>query len=153
MNSSMLKSRVRAVNTANKAANDLFPLLADAFRPFIGQKIEKTDGGLLAKVEKSIPGLPYNSALQVFRNASRYSLNYTVKVCVPVPPNTCVYHDVTLYVAEMNGATLGAIKDPPEFRTDYTESEVLSLREEYKAAKRRADDALSALYPFGEYDR
>ncbi len=147
-----LTARVAAVNKANAYANELYVKLADYFRPLVGQKILKADGSLLAKIEKDLPEMASGNELHVYRHRSEYSLAWTVKTCEFMPPHGCMYHETTVYVADLKGQTLGELSRPFEARSDYTVEGIEKLREAYETAKKAADNARSALFPFGEYD-
>ena len=162
IHSSALAAKVAAVNAANAEAIRLHPILSAVFAPLIGSKIEKVDGPLLESVKKLMPALPNTVALSVFRSPSRYSLVWTVKACESYDGGTrftngCIYHETSCYIGELDGAILKALV-PFEntlkgVRTDWTENEVAALRAKAEATKKAASEALSALHPFGEYDR
>lgn len=156
---SRLAAKVRAVNRAHEYANKLYPWLVEKFAPLVGQKILKQDGSLLAKYADLVPELPSTHNLHVYRHHSDYSLAWTVKTSEPESgdgsgPHTVLYYEVTFYVGDLRGQTLEKLT-VHQFtaRTDYTAAEVAGKREAYEKAKQAADDARSALYPFGEYDR
>lgn len=147
-------AKVKAVNKAHGYANKLCADLQATFAPLVGQKIEKADGGLLAKVAKLLPEFPHSPSLHVYRYISNYSLAWSVKTCEHIADTCgCLYYDVTVYVGDMRDGVLVKLSDPCVFRTDYTVAEVDAKREAYRAAKSAAGAAQSALYPFGEYDR
>lgn len=156
-----LAARVIAVNIANNYANSLFDKLSPIFKPFVGQKIIKIDGSLLEKVQKLIPqdlGQKFlsGSSIQVYRDSSQFSIRYTVKSCVNIEGGcSCVYYETSVYIGEFDGQNLKSIHDNPDTqrRIDFTAEEITAKREEYKRLKKLADDAMSALQPFGEYDR
>jgi hypothetical protein len=149
----VLETRVKGVNKANAFANELWPRLVAVFAPFVGQKIEKVDGPLLAKIQKLVDALNLpNGDIHVYRHVSNYSLAYTVKTC-ECTNGIAHYFEQTLYIGKMNNGVLVELKELEPFKTDYTAENVLKAREAYKVAKEAADKAQSALYPFGEYDR
>lgn len=154
---SVLDCRVRGVNAANKYAHELFTLLVPIFTPFVGQKIEKADGGLLAKIAKLLPEFPCGVKLHVYKYQSNYSLVWVVKTCECHDAGNGVghayYHETSVYIANVRNGVLESMYPKFEARTDYTVAEVIKNREAYKAAKQLADNAQSALHPFGEYDR
>jgi len=160
MNQTVLEARVRGVNKAHDYANQLYSQLRAVFEPFVGQQIFKVDGTLLAKVKKLVDALnlPCTVSLHVYRHVSDYSLAYTVKTCevVPTEPGnygTAYYYEITVYVGEIKGKILTKINKAPNFNTKNRASDVVEARERYKEAKKLADEAHSALYLFGEYDR
>lgn len=149
-----LEAKVVAVNRANEQAAVIHSTLADIVRPFVGQKIETATGDLTAKLRKLLPELPNSPSLRVYRYHSPYSLAWVVKTCVQYSKNFCIYHETTLYIGDLEAGVLKVVHElGPPLRTDYTVGEVLSSRAKYEAAKRAADAARDALYPFGEYDR
>lgn len=150
----ILEARVRGVNAANHFANLLYPKLLSVFGNFVGEKIEKVGGGLMQKVQNGINalGLPNTVRLSVYRYASNYSLVYVVKTCETVDGGA-YYHETSVYVGDMNNGVLTKILPAPTFKTDYKAEDVKAARETYEAAKKAADAAQSALFPFGEYDR
>ena len=145
------EAHVRAVNMANAAAIELYPKLAELFRPLVGTKIEKVDGTLLAKIAMTLPEFPCTPALHVYKHTSNYSLAWSVKTCVSIP-GYCVYYEATVYVGNMRNGVLTELSKPFSARTDYTADEVIQKRDVYEKAKQAADDARSDLFPFGERD-
>jgi hypothetical protein len=152
MNTNRLAARVKAVNAANAKALEVYDTLAIRFAPYVGSKIEKADGGLVAKVVKGLPEFPYSNNLHVYKYASNYSLVWMVKVCEQCDGNA-YYHEAGVYIGEMRDGVLLKLCNRPELRTDYTVSEIVANREAYEAAQKIADDAKGKLHPFGEYDR
>lgn len=164
--SSALAAKVAAVNRAHQMARELYPALVNAFKPFHGCKAIKTNGDLLASVEKTLPKLPgwgdTENRACVFRSrSSSYSLAYTVKASENYTREhggeSCQYHEVTLYVCDLDGQTAKPVTGGGEWvvnaRTDYTEAEVNQLRKTAEEARKAAQDAESACHPFGLYDR
>lgn len=147
-----LKAKVAAVNKANAYAMEIHDQLTKVFTPFVGQKIEKADGGLLAKIAKLLPEFVSGVPMHVYRYPSNYSLMYTVKTCEMVPPHGCTYYEASCYVGDMRDGVLVKLCDKPQYRTDYTVEEVKANRATYAAAQKVADDAKGKLHPFGEYD-
>jgi hypothetical protein len=150
-----LEAKVKARNTAVEYGISLYKQLVEVFEPLVGQKILKVDNDLLAKVKANVPkfdDLP--EGISIFRRfAAVNAIAWTVKVRVPVEDDEIwVYQEVTVYVADMEGQTLTKINNPFEGRTDWTADEVEEKRRAYKEAKKKADEAHSALYPFGEHD-
>jgi hypothetical protein len=161
MNTERLAAKVRAVNAANKIANELYLLLKTNFEPLLGKPILKQDGSLLAKYDHLKPAHDFmrgeNAGQVIYRLSSKYSLAWCVKTCEQIEGTcTCLYHEVVVYVGDLTGTVLAKMSNPQhdhKRRTDYTAEEIIGLREKYEAAKKVADDAQSALYPFGEHDR
>jgi hypothetical protein len=148
-----LTAKVAAVNKANAYALELYDKLAPLFTPLAGKQIFKATGEFLAKVQKLLPELPCTVPLSVYRRSSDYMLAWTVKTCESIPPHSCTYHETTVYVGTVHHyAFLTEIAAKPDLRTDYTVEEILAKRETFAAARKIADEAKSALHPFGEGD-
>lgn len=147
----ILTAKVAAVNRANEYATRLYAALVEQFAPLVGQKILKADGTLLAKYAGLVPNLPCTPDLHVYRHSSDYSLAWTVKTCEFMPPNGCMYHEVTVYVGDLRGQTLEKMAIHPfAGRTDFSVEEITGKRAAYESAKRVADELRNDLYPFGE---
>lgn len=149
-----LEARVKAVNKANGYAKMIYPKLSAMFKKFLGTKIEKADGSLTVKVKKELPELPEVPGVSTFRDRSQYSLLWTVSACENSEHST-LYHKTSVYIGEMKDGVLTKLTEYfcENLRTDYTVEDILAKREAYKAAKKIADAAESALFPFGDYDR
>ena len=154
--------KVDAVNAVHQAAMDLYPRLAEVFQPFVGQKILKINGSLLAKIKsmEDALNLPYRPGLSVCRRYNEYVLSWEVKVCKTAPntdnPNFsdhCQYETHSLNIGELENGVLKKIYPAPVLKTDYTVAEIEEKRRAYKEAKKLADEAHKNLYPFEEYDR
>lgn len=147
---SELAAKVRAVNAAHAEANRIFPILQEFFKPYVGQQVLLQGGGLLKKIKNKLPKF---ENLHVFMDSNtRYSLKWEVKACEHVQGEQhVVYHSVTIYVGNIDGLILKDVY--PEFsaKDDYTVEEIEAARLEYKRLKELADNAKSALAPFGEY--
>lgn len=154
VNRPVLEARVRGVNRANAFANELYPKLVALFTPFIGQKILKADGTLLAKIQKQVDDLgilgPHEP--HVYRYSSAYSLVYTVKTCEDFNGHA-YYHENSVYVGHLDNGVLTGLYDQNHRQTNYTADKVIAARQAYEKAKKAADEAEIALHPFGEYDR
>lgn len=148
-----LTAKIKAVNAANAYAPKLYAMMADFFAPFVGQPILKNDGGILHRVEKTMPRLPFSTNLSVYRLASSYSLAWVVKTCENIEgEKSCIYHETVVYVGSLSGHTLTEITRPTIYRADYTPKEIEDKRNVFVLAKKAHDDALSNLNPFGFYD-
>lgn len=153
----ILEARVTARNRAAKIANDLYNPLANVFLPYIGQKIEKADGNLLAKIEKKLPELPH----RVYRDSAGYFLQWQVSVSESFLYQTAagetmsrsVYESVMLTIGDTRDGILERIRGKSEARTDWTASEIIGLRYKFEKAKKKYEEARSALSWFGESDR
>jgi hypothetical protein len=149
-----LVALVSAVNRAHSEAGRLYSVMAAALKPMIGQVILKADGTLMAKVQKMLPELPYTRDVMTCLRTSNYNLWLTVKTCEGIGdtsgPHTCLYHETSVYLANLRDRTLLSLMAHDECRTDYTVEEVMSLRQKCAEAKKAYEAARSACYPFGE---
>jgi hypothetical protein len=157
MDESELAAEVSAVNLGNAYANELYPLLRDFFTPLVGTKIVKADGSLLAKlklpefpVNKGRPGQHKDADITTYKYSSDHSLAWVVKVCWPITQYDCTCYDLKVYIGEVRDGVLKEVsaRCKSEGRTDYTVEEILGKVKAYEAAKKVADDALRACYPF-----
>jgi hypothetical protein len=150
-----LEAKVVAVNRANEFAIKLFRQMKEIFTPYVGKKVKKSNNcDLLETIKKSLPELPNSPSLHVFFGNGYYNLVWTVKASENYGDHFAIYHETDVIVGMTEGNILIELQDSPlELRADYTSQEVLDKREAYKKARKAAGQALSALYPFGEYDR
>ena len=155
--SNRLAARVAARNAAHQMVNELRPKLRAALRPFIGRQVIKADGDLMKVVFAAVdPILPERKASEyAWFDKSSYILRWAVQACRTVNGETA-YADATVYVGrldEQTGQTLIEIhEDDGDLRADYTADEVLRLRDDWKKKQAIADNAFSALWPFGDSD-
>lgn len=149
-----LPFKIEALNEANRRANDLQLQLLAFFLPRVGEKIEKADGSLLAKVEKALAEyvgkLPCTPDLHVYRSSSAYTLQWAVKVCKRYGDG-CTYAEATVTVGDLRGDTLVKLADRIEHRTDYSVEKVREARQRAAEAKRAYESARDECYPFGEW--
>ena len=148
-----LQAKIQARNTANKLANDVFPAIVESLRPFVGQKICNVDGTLLQKVRDAIPKAPNNhpNLHSFYTTGHGYYLLLNIKVCVVLNQQTH-YADVDLYVAKVSNGVLESFYDAQNFRSDYTEMEILEARNEVTNARKTLRNAESKIFFFGEHD-
>lgn len=160
-----LEAKVKAVNKANAYANELLPRLLEVYGPLLGQKIYKADNvTLLKKVADAVEALnlPNDHTMRVYRDASKYSLRYLIYVYShgdtfnayhEAIASVNAYHEAIAPVGMTEDGILKELYSTVQpFRTDYSVKTVEALRTNYKELKQEADEALSALYPFGERD-
>ena len=146
-----LRAMVEATNRANAEANKIRVILRSHFAQFVGKKIYKQGGDLMANVAVHMPLLSNSHSLHVYRDRSDYALNFVVKAAVDLPDNSCVYYNARICVGEVSSGVLSKLHDIVDLRTDYTFEEIKQKREEIVAAKKVYDAAKSALYPFEEF--
>lgn len=149
--SDSLIALVTAKNRANAEANRLQPLAIEAIRPFFGKKILKADGCLLAKVEEAMkPALQVVAPIRVWRDSSRYSLNYVIRT---YESSISAESYFTLGELDNHSGNLVKLAEPTTHKTDYNAEEIAQLRLEAEKAKEIARKAENACHPFGLFDR
>jgi hypothetical protein len=152
--SNILNAKVKAVNKANEQAHKLYKELIPIFEQFVGQTILKADGKLLKRIETLVPKYPYNEGMRITTNISSYTLAWTASACEHIQgDSSCLYHEVTAYIGHLENGVLKSLHAPADRRTDFTAAEIEEKRRKYEEAKKIADDILSSLHPFGQYDR
>jgi predicted RecB family endonuclease len=88
----LLTAKVKAVNKANKYANELKVELVSFFKDYVGKKIFKADGTLLAKIVALAPKFENSKSISVYHRSSFNSqLSWVIKTCEPLPLYTCLY--------------------------------------------------------------
>jgi len=153
-----LDARVKATNMINAWANKVGPILLERFRPLVGVKLLKVDGSFLEKY-KHLCEIPLPDKMHRYhRDNSGYWLSFNLDVCVSVEGyEGCIYEKNHVHIGNFDGQTLKDVRNAPlaseTLRTNYTAEEVIALRAEFDRCKKIAQQAESALYPFGEYDR
>ena len=154
-----LEAKVAAVNAANACAALIWPKLAAALAPFVGQKVVKADGSLIAKVEAKLPELPNAGNLSVtFNSGVRYSLVWRVQANVQTSGGVSMYDECSMHVGALDGEAefdrLREIGSIAPGRSDWTADEVIRKRAAWLAARRALTEAELALSPFNsEFDR
>lgn len=135
-----LATKVATVNKANAYAMSLYKLLAPIFTSLVGEKIEKNDGGLMVKVAKLVPALAEVTGIRVYRRNSSFSLSYVVQASTSNETGT-TYHEVSVYIGDMEGATLIKMAPAPDHRTDFTVEEIERKQKTYEIAQASAQKA------------
>lgn len=158
-----LAAKIEATNLAHAYGNKLRKLLVEFFAPYVGQKIVKADGSLLAKIAAKLPAFPdvkgnpgqhEHASIMTYKHNSAYSLAWTVKVCQPIPPHTCTYYEMTVYIGDMSGDVLKAMTNhTDDWKADYTLEETLAHIQAYEDAQKVAESLKSAVYPFSDFVR
>lgn len=150
MMNNKLKAKIQARNLVNAEHNRLLPILAEAFEPYIGEKVIKTDGTLLEKFKRFTP-VPSSKLLSCYKMQSNYSLGFVIRACVS-NGECSIYDEVIVYVGELNGQVLKNLIFSKALPTDFTEQTVLQARETVKKLKEALSQADTQLCGFGEYD-
>lgn len=151
-----LAAAVAARNEVNAQANERFPSIIEALRPFVGARICKVDGTLFKKVNEALPVFESSTGFGSsywYSTAHGYSLKLNLKTCHGVEPNGCVYAETTLYLGDLSNGVLTRLYDAPNFKADFTEEYVREARAEVEAAEKLKSAAESKIYYFGKYDR
>jgi hypothetical protein len=154
---SVLEGKVAARNYLHKLAHEAWPMLVAVFTPLIGQRITKSDGNVLAKVNTILPQFedPEWNLRATYR-FGKYSFKLDLCVCFEAQGEVgCKYEECTIYIGDFahQGGHLEKLYSDFAGRTDYTVSEIAEKRKEYQAAQKRADELKSALHLFGITDR
>lgn len=149
-----LEAKVRATNLANLFANELYDVMAAVFGPFVGQKITKADGSLLAKVQACVPDIPHGADGEYnirywFDHNSKYSLRYGVSADVYHAGGSEYSRDQSVYIGNMDCQVLVELSTPEHRRVDWTVEELRAMQEEYRKVKKQADNLCNTLMQFG----
>ncbi len=125
-----LEIKVDLVNRVHTLCNGYKPVLIDAMRPFVGQKIVKADGSLTAKARAALDAV-FTAAptdCHVYYDASHCSLWVEIKGHENGERYT-IYHKGAILIGYVTNQELAELKpDPCGYRTDYTADEVLKAR-------------------------
>jgi hypothetical protein len=133
--------------------------LREALRPFVGKPVTKVDGSLTAKCRAALVAAAGALEPQIyFCSNNTYSLYVRARVCQNYGGGA-VYAESSLYLGDVDqsGTTLTAVAPDQSLanssaRTNWTVEEVQDLRAQLDAAKKAANNIVSALGDFGEYD-
>jgi hypothetical protein len=154
-----LQAKIAARNEVNAIANARFADAVAALQPFVGQKVCKVDGSLLAKVEKALTpteggrgGEPHTW----YSTGHGYSVTLNVKVCTSARTKgdyqIAHYAEDTIYLGDLSNGVLTRLYDAPNRRTDYSEDFVRAARLEVEKADKAKREAESKVHYFGLYD-
>jgi hypothetical protein len=147
-----LEAKVKAFNRAGVEATRWQKKFLEIFAPYVGKKV-LTNSGLVHKLKEATKDTPNTVPVSLYREAQySHSLIYTVKTCESYGEHSCCYAEVSFYVGKLSGDVLTELQEPQNFRTQYTVKEITEKRDDYKAKKAASDAAMSALFPFGEFD-
>lgn len=147
-----LTAKVIAVNRVNSVANEIYPKLVEVFKPYVGCKLFKTNGGFLKKIEDIVPSFDL-PLMQIYRHNSEYNIAWTVKTSEQDGDSTCLYYSTTVYIGNVSNGILTDIMSREDCRTDFTVEEIHEKQRVLKEASKAYDNAKSALFPFEERDR
>lgn len=150
-----LIAQVKAVNRVNKAVLDVFPVISEALKNYVGKRVLKADGNFIKKVAADLPNYQNNGFFKLFRHPSYSStLNFTVSLSEHINYSVSDhYEERIVFIGEMDCGVLVSLCESPEgYRTDYTIEEILSLRRIFQNSTNAAEKARNALHHFGECD-
>jgi hypothetical protein len=161
MHATALDAKVAACNKANARALSLWDTMANFFVPYVGTKILKADGTLLAKIAGKMPAINSHGVHQIYRLFSNYSLCWVVRTCETSPDRWGTdgignYWETKVSVGDLEGDKLKALASKPNplyYRTDWTAAEIEAARAEWKMLDKMARDARDKFSLFGEFDR
>ncbi len=159
-----LPAAVEATNEANRRAMVLQTRLLAFFQSYVGKKVKKVDGTLLAKIQADLNEYlgdvsptssvytcrSATSSVHICRSRSDYSLDWMVKVSKSYGEGV-TYASACAFVGELRNGVLVKLGNPVVLKTDYTVEGVRAARQKAADLKRAYDDARGACYPFGEW--
>lgn len=167
-----LAAKVAAVNLCHTLANQYGAILRDFFRPYVGQKVLKTDGSFLESFKKQLPELPSwqtNRAINVnLTTGGGYSIRLDIRVSQGYTDFRGNYstlnYETSVYIADLTSVGthdfnapkqyVGAIYDSAlNYQTDYKAEQIIQLRKCLEDAEKVVSDLKSKLHSFGTYDR
>jgi hypothetical protein len=142
-----LAAKVSARNKVNKLANDSYPKIIEALKPFLGQKILKVNGTLMEKVAKVLPKIDCYRAY--YTCGAGYSLKVEITEFETSPDrfgdgSIAHYQETSLYLGDLTTGVLTKLYDAPNHRTDFTEEEIIQTREKIKEFKEQERQFLSS---------
>ena len=150
--SERLAAKVRAVNTANAVALQLYDRLAPVFSPYQGAKVVNKDGSLvhkLAKVAEPIIDEFRSKVHHIYKySVSDYNVMYVVKTGVSYGEHSCVYHEANVYIASIRHGEMTELSKRPELRSDYSADEISTAKQEYERLKKMANIVIAPYYSF-----
>lgn len=147
-------SMIEAINESHKAANDLYPQLIEAARPFIGRKIQNknlVDECVRTVVEKEMEKVysPYknNLSFQLFAHDDKFipyfepdpdfpdvAYGFYCMIACAFPGQCRPYwHYTHLKLGHIHNQILTEVTNsPPNFRYDFTQKEIYEIREKFR---------------------
>lgn len=150
-----LEAKVDAVNVCNTEALRYYDKLEDFFRPFVGKKIDKSDGSFVKAVKDGLSFLPNGNRLSVYRMSSNHVLLFFVRLSYQFG-DISKSHTASLRIGYIREGVLTGMYTKPDatsdLKTDYDVKLITSLRERRDAAIKAASDIESELRDFGNYD-
>lgn len=154
-NAARLECKVKARNEANHIANQLGPMLIEALKPLVGQKI-LNQGGMLSAKAKAILEKASGSLRDsfYFHSNNTYSLYVTVKTSAS-NADGCSYAEQSIRLGDIDAHSfnLAKLADPvTDWRDDWTVEEVREIRAELRKAQDATNACKSRLGDFGEHD-
>lgn len=157
-----LAAKIAARNLANQTAMDLFPQMAEALKPFVGQKVCKVDGTLLKKVNEALPKGTNTVQTRGYYSVDDYTLAFRLTTTEhnkarDWTPETQYQHpqsaDRTLFLGHLRDGVLTELYDAQTFKTDYTEDFVVQTRKAVREAETALNQVRNSLGDFGMWDQ
>jgi len=156
-----LAAKVAAANRANYCVRAYHAYLVERLRPFLNQKVLKNTSwgtSLTKKVETAIGTIYLNPPGEEYFTISTQGHWISARCTVSRGYGSDQYRssswEAYATVGKTGGTdTLQELCEPPDLRTDYTETEIRGKRKVVEGLKEQLREAESALYGWGEYDR
>lgn len=153
---SRLEAKVAAVNGANKLANEFVPIILEACKAFVGQKVLKADNSLTAKFKAAMPELPsYLDEPKNERNIYFETSNYGIYAVIAFNANHekgSYRHSFQVICAGITNAVLSQVYSLSPLRADFTPQEVTTLRKNFEEARAAFGKAEAEVSPFKMWD-
>lgn len=156
MNNNLLAANIIAENRVNAYIRAVAPLMFEALKPFLGQKVILATGELSAKVKKAMePFVGWKEAekIQIYRYSSNYSLLYVFKTSEPTENYGCTYRERSVYFGKIEGNNVMSefFKFDPINFPQYKLEQILSIRAELEAAEKKVSEIKSKLPDFAQF--
>lgn len=155
MNNNLLAANIAAENRVNAYIRAVAPLMFEALKPFLGQKVILATGELSAKVKKAMEpfvGWKPTENMQIYRFSSYYSLVYVFKTSELTGNYGCTYREHSVYFGKIEGNNVMSEFyefDPVNF-PEYKLEEILNIRVELEAAEKKVAAIKSKLPEFAQ---
>lgn len=153
-----LAARVAFVNAANAKANQFSIELRNAFAHFVGKKIKKIDGSLVASVAtvmKPIVEKYRDSNTHIWFDANKYSFRYGMRFSGD-DEQSHFRREVSIYFGEElpdDPHVLGKVHPVVDiFKTNYSAEIVHLARQQLEALEKQIETMKDMVFPFGMND-
>ena len=146
-----LALQVQTRNEANAFANELGGIFTEFFKPYVGEKIIKADGNLIAKIVKTIPALGKPGIRWRF-DFSRYSVGVTLDV-MHTHNGITNYINASFLLLDITEGTLVKVYEFEPLKADYSAEFVNEKLAELKRAEEVLRNIRRELGPFAPPSR